>query len=106
MTFQDAIKTVRENLDQTGTTLLPENYDGLIVKKLESSNTLDDGRTTNQTHIAITGDQMDIFPYLKADGYFVSTVGKNGNEKQIQKYVQNQGKEYTKIHRGQLKLFD
>lgn len=71
MTFQDAIKTVRENLDQTGTTLLPENYDGLIVKKLESSNTLDDGRTTNQTHIAITGDQMDIFPYLKADGYFV-----------------------------------
>lgn len=71
MTFQDAINTVRENLDQTGTTLLPENYDGLIVKKLESSNTLDDGRTTNQTHIAITGDQMDIFPYLKADGYFV-----------------------------------
>ena len=49
MTFQDAIKAVRENLDQTGTTLLPENYDGLIVKKLESSNTLDDGRTTNQT---------------------------------------------------------
>ena len=71
MTFQDAINTVRENLDQTGTTLLPENYDGLVVKKLESSNTLDDGRTTNQTHIAITGDQMDIFPYLKADGYFV-----------------------------------
>ena len=70
MTFQDAIKIVCENLDQTGTTLMPESYDGLIVKKLESSNTLDDGRTTNQTHIAITGDQMDIFPYLKADGYF------------------------------------
>ena len=80
MTFQDAIKIVCENLDQTGTTLLPESYDGLIVKKLESSNTLDDGRTTNQTHIAITGDQMDIFPYLKADGYF------SGNDDDLKKY--------------------
>lgn len=39
-------------------------------------------------------------------GYFVSTVGKSGNEEQIKKYVRNQGKEYTKIHRGQLKLFE
>ena len=40
------------------------------------------------------------------EGYFVSTVGKNGNENQIKNYVRNQGKEYTKIYRGQLKLFD
>lgn len=39
-------------------------------------------------------------------GYFVSTVGKSENEEQIKKYVRNQGKEYTKIHRGQLKLFE
>ena len=39
-------------------------------------------------------------------GYFVSTVGKNGNEKQIENYVRNQGKEYSKMYRGQLKLFD
>lgn len=39
-------------------------------------------------------------------GYFVSTVGKNANEEQIKNYVRSQGKEYTKIHRGQLKLFD
>ena len=39
-------------------------------------------------------------------GYFVSTVGKSGNEEQIKNYVRNQGKEYTKIHRGQLKLFE
>ena len=39
-------------------------------------------------------------------GYFVSTVGKNGNEEQIKNYVRSQGKEYTKIHRGQLTLFD
>ena len=45
-------------------------YDGIIVKKLGASNTLDEGRTTNQTHIAITGEQMDFFPHLQADGYF------------------------------------
>ncbi len=39
-------------------------------------------------------------------GYFVSTVGKNGNENQIKNYVRNQGKEYTKMYRGQLKFFD
>ena len=39
-------------------------------------------------------------------GYFVSTVGKNANEEQIKNYVRSQGKEYTKIHRGQLTLFD
>ena len=39
-------------------------------------------------------------------GYFVSTVGKHNNENQIKNYVRNQGKEYTKLHQGQLKLFD
>ena len=39
-------------------------------------------------------------------GYFVSTVGVKGNEEQIKNYVRNQGKEYTKIHQGQLKLFE
>lgn len=47
-----------------------KKYDGIVVKRLEASNTLDEGRTTNQTHIAITGEQMNIFPYLMADGYF------------------------------------
>ena len=39
---------------------------------------------------------------LWSDGYFVSTVGKHGNEKQIENYVRQQGKAYTKIHKGQL----
>jgi len=42
---------------------------------------------------------------LWSDGYFVSTVGKHGNEKQIENYVKNQGKAYTKIYQGQLTLF-
>ena len=41
-----------------------------------------------------------------SDGYFASTVGKHGDEDMIKNYVQNQGKEYTKLHDDrQLALF-
>lgn len=70
MTFKEAINIIVKTLSQTGTAINADNYDGVIIKKLAASNTLDAGRTTNQTHIAITGVQMDIFPYLCADGYF------------------------------------
>lgn len=42
-----------------------------------------------------------------SDGYYVSTVGRHGSEQAIAQYVKNQGKEkeYTKIHKDQLKLF-
>lgn len=43
---------------------------------------------------------------LWSAGYFVSTVGKNANEKQIENYVKNQGKEYTKLYKGQITMFD
>ena len=40
------------------------------------------------------------------DGYFASTVGKHGDEEMIGRYVQNQGKEYEKLHNDhQLALF-
>lgn len=70
MDFSEALDKVSTALVNVGSQIDTDNYDGLIVKKLESSNTLDEGRTTNQTHIAITGNQMDIFPYVRADGYF------------------------------------
>ena len=38
-------------------------------------------------------------------GYYVNTVGQYSNFETIQKYVQNQGKKYHQIYRGQLKLF-
>ena len=44
-----------------------------------------------------------------SDGYFVSSVGKHGNENMIEKYVKNQGNEksYKKIYSDhQLKLFE
>ena len=39
---------------------------------------------------------------LWTSGYFVATVGKHGNEKVIENYVKNQGKEYKLIHRGEV----
>ena len=43
-----------------------ELIDGVIVKKMAKTNLLSvdkDGRS-NQTHIAITGNQRDLFPYI------------------------------------------
>ena len=56
-------------------------------------------------------------PSLKTDmwgssfwssGYYISTVGKHGNEKAISSYVKEQGKqnEYQQLLRNQLSLFD
>lgn len=41
-------------------------------------------------------------------GYFINTVGQFGNEKTIAEYVKKQGreKEYKRLHRQQLTLFD
>ena len=41
------------------------------------------------------------------DGYFVSTVGKHGNEEVIKKYIQKQGAEaeYEQLYEEQLNLF-
>ncbi|WP_313164665.1 AAA family ATPase [Sedimentibacter sp.] len=72
MTFDDAINIIHDVLNSTGTLIDKDTYDGIVVKKLEASNTLDTGRTTNQTHIAFTGAQMDFFPYIRSDGYFNS----------------------------------
>ncbi|MEG2311013.1 MAG: IS200/IS605 family transposase [Clostridia bacterium] len=41
-----------------------------------------------------------------SEGYFVSTVGRNANEKQIENYVKNQGGKYEKIHQGQVTIFE
>ena len=83
MDFNEAINVVKDKLSMTGVSINGA-YDGLIVKKLESSNTLDQNRTTKQTHIAITGDQMDMFPYVKSEGYFnVDYDAQNGDMKKF-----------------------
>ena len=44
---------------------------------------------------------------LWTDGYFISTVGKHGNESVIKQYIQNQGAEsrYEQLYKEQLSLF-
>jgi REP element-mobilizing transposase RayT len=40
-------------------------------------------------------------------GYFLSTVGRRGNEEAIKNYIKNQGrseKDYKKLHRQELQL--
>ena len=76
-------KIVEDNLNSIGISLKSE-YDGFIVKELKASNTLDEGRTTNQTHIAITGEQMDLFPYIRAVGYFDNEY--NNQDPNLKKY--------------------
>ena len=41
------------------------------------------------------------------DGYYISTVGKNGSENAVSKYVKNQGseQEYVRLHQDQMTLF-
>ena len=79
MEYNKIIQVVNENLKSIGIQINEKNYDGIIIKKLEPSNTLDEGRNSKQTHIAITGKQMDIFPYLKSDGY-------NNGDSSLKKY--------------------
>lgn len=40
-------------------------------------------------------------------GYFISTVGKHGDENKMKHYVKNQGKkaDYKVLHKGQLSIF-
>lgn len=80
MEFNEALEIIHHVIDG----LSKNEYDGIIVKRLEASNTLDEGRTTNQTHIAISGEQMNIFPYLMADGYFECEY--DNRDEQLKKY--------------------
>lgn len=42
-----------------------------------------------------------------SDGYFINTVGRQGSETTIQRYIKQQGKNqhYVMLHKDQLKLF-
>lgn len=76
MNFDQAIAAVAAALQAKGTEIDTDAYDGIIVKKLAATNTLGDGRGgTHQAHIAITGTQMDIFPYVRSESYFVEGDG-------------------------------
>ena len=71
MEFLESFEIINKVLKNNGINIKDiQEYDGIAVKMLSLSNTLDERESGNQTHIAITGEQMDIFPYLRASGYF------------------------------------
>lgn len=49
--------------------LNPDDYDGFMVKNMAASNCLNKEISSKQTHIAITGNQMDLFPYIYSKKY-------------------------------------
>lgn len=64
ISFEEAMDIVSNKLANLGTNIKDSKaYDGMIVKRLASSNTLDE-KNSKQSHIAITGEQMSIFPVL------------------------------------------
>lgn len=70
MEYKEAINQVAECLQKINCPINTQDYDSVMVKKMTQSNLLLEGRTSHQTHIAITGEQINMFPYLRADGYF------------------------------------
>lgn len=68
----DNLIKIKNALLNTSGIELNKNYDALFVKKLSSSNILQENRNTssNQSHIAITGkDNFDFFPYINIIHY-------------------------------------
>lgn len=49
------------------------SFDTVLIKPLAKTNTITHGDTSKQTHIALTGDEMDIFPYLHNYSYLDSS---------------------------------
>lgn len=81
--FNDDLNTIKSVLKSIGSEI-NDDYDGFIVKELKVSNTLDENRSSNQTHIAITSEQMDFFPYVRAEGYFEKSY--SDADKDLKKY--------------------
>lgn len=46
-----------------------DDYDAFIVKRMSASNCIIKGISSKQSHIAITGKQMDLFPYLYSKAF-------------------------------------
>ena len=56
MEFTEAIEIIKNIVPESSA----NEYDGIMVKRLEASNTLDEGRTTNQTNIRRTDEYVPL----------------------------------------------
>lgn len=78
MDFQGTLINIQNYLDCQHTSLseigidnddFTQVFDAILIKKLAASNTLADTGASNQTHIALTSNEMDIFPYIANHRY-------------------------------------
>lgn len=83
ITFKDALTIVNKVLVKTGTKIDMDNYDMLLVKQLPDADILKKNKSVQTkgktAHIALTGDKMDIFPFLESYGYFYNEPGEYDN---------------------------
>lgn len=63
--FDDAVRRIFNVLGVSN----ENEYDGLIIKNLPDSEIYNPIGKSHQTHIAVTGDRMDIFPAVMAHNY-------------------------------------
>lgn len=82
--FLETIAIIQKVLERNGSVIDIEKYDGLMVKQLKTSNSLAPDRgNTNQTHIAITGSQRNMFPYILAPDFGSG----DGKDPSLKKYL-------------------
>ncbi|ALT68985.1 McrB family protein [Methanobrevibacter millerae] len=65
--FKNKFEPIKDTLEKQGIVVSADDYDGVVVKKLECNNTRGCG---DQTHIEFSGEQMEMFPYLASYKYF------------------------------------
>ena len=65
--FRNEFEPIKKVLAKQDIIVNADDYDGVVVKMLECTNTRGCGDTT---HIEFTGEQMDMFPYLAPYTYF------------------------------------
>ena len=73
--FKVAEKIIKEKLKATcGIDIGDVEYDGLIVRQISPTDVMSENRPIGKkgepTHIAVTGTQRNMFPYLMSYGYF------------------------------------
>lgn len=70
MSFSDKFDEIKQILETNyNVKILGEDYDAFMVKNMSESNCLNKDITSKQSHIAITGAQMDMFPYVYTKRY-------------------------------------
>lgn len=79
MNFSNIFKKLKDFLlNQNGIEIKESDYDSFLIKQLPFTNILKEKgknnketKKTHQTHIAITGDSMKMFPYIHSKKFFI-----------------------------------